>query len=132
MELLVFFVIIFSYLGLGFFLVWYLLHGDRGEKEPVSGLWAAFFYGVLAILLYRGMIGEGVNKKMAAIWALVLAIFYGVTDEYHQSFTQGREARIRDIGFDGIGATLGSTLVYNILPMMPKEVLKLAKEFQII
>lgn len=91
-----------------------------------------FFYGVLAILLYRGMIGEGINKKMAAIWALVLAIFYGVTDEYHQSFTQGREARIRDIGFDGIGATLGSTLVYNILPMMPKEVLKLAKEFQIL
>lgn len=91
-----------------------------------------FFYGVLAVLTYRGLIGEGVGKKKAAIWALMLAIFYGVTDEYHQSFVQGREARLRDIGFDGIGAAFGSTLVYNILPLMPKEILKLAKEFQII
>ena len=91
-----------------------------------------FVYFILAVLTYRGLIGEGVDKKKAAIFAFIIAVFYGLTDEYHQSFTQGRESRLRDVGFDGIGAAFGSVLVYNILPMMPKEVLKLAKEFQII
>ncbi len=91
-----------------------------------------FFYGVLAVLTYRGLIGEGVEKKKAATWACVIAIFYGITDEFHQSFTQGREARVRDIGFDGIGASLASYLVYKILPKMPKEVVKFAKDFNLI
>jgi len=65
-----------------------------------------FFYGVLAILFYRALVATGVKKDKALIWAVVYAILYGMTDEYHQSFTQGREARIRDIGFDGVGATV--------------------------
>lgn len=91
-----------------------------------------FFYGVLAVLTYRGLIGEGMNKKKAAILAFAIALFYGLSDEYHQSFTQGRESRLRDVGFDGVGSAFGSILVYNILPMMPSGVLKLAKEFQLI
>ncbi len=91
-----------------------------------------FFYGTLAVLVYRALIGEGVNHKKAAIWAILIAIFYGVTDEYHQSFTQGREARIRDIGFDAVGAALANYIIYKILPKMPKEVVKFAKDFQLI
>lgn len=91
-----------------------------------------FFYFILAILTYRGLIGDGMGKKKAATLAFIIAVLYGLSDEYHQSFTQGRESRFRDVGFDGIGAALGSVLVYNILPYMPESVLKLAKEFQII
>lgn len=88
------------------------------------------FYGIFSLLIYRGMIGEGMSKKKAIIWAICFATLYGATDEYHQSFTQGRESRVRDIGFDGIGAILSGYFIYNILPRMPKNVLKLAKDIQ--
>lgn len=66
-----------------------------------------FVYGVLAILTYRALLSEGVNKKRAFLIAVLIAIFYGATDEFHQSFTPGREPRIRDIFFDGAGAIIG-------------------------
>lgn len=67
----------------------------------------AFFFGILSILLYRAFRGYGASKKKAIIWAILLTVFYGATDELHQLFSQGREARLRDIGFDTIGGTLG-------------------------
>ena len=62
-------------------------------------------FGVLAVLIYRGLIGQGLSRKEATIWAVVTAFLYGATDEFHQMFTQGREARIRDVFIDGIGAS---------------------------
>ncbi len=70
-----------------------------------------FFYGVLAIFTYRALIGEGVNKKKALIWAALIAIFYGITDEIHQSFTYGREPRVRDVFFDSFGASVATVLL---------------------
>jgi len=89
-------------------------------------------FGALAVLIYRGLIGSGMNKKKAAIWAIILSTFYGATDEFHQMFTQGRESRIRDIFIDGIGAATFTFLVYKILPRMPKEVVQLATKLQLI
>lgn len=66
-----------------------------------------FFFGILAALLYRSLRSEGVSRKKAAIWAVVITMLYGASDELHQFFTQGREARLRDIGFDTIGGVLG-------------------------
>lgn len=67
----------------------------------------ALFFGILAILVYRALRGYGMSRKKAIFWAIAAAMFYGATDEFHQFFTQGREARLRDIGFDTIGGTLG-------------------------
>lgn len=71
-------------------------------------------FGALAILIYRGLVGNGVDKKKAAIWAVILSTFYGASDEFHQMFTQGREARIRDVFIDGIGASIFTFLTYII------------------
>ena len=94
-------------------------------------------FGALAILLYRAFVGEGMDRKKAAIWAIILSTFYGGTDEFHQLFTQGREARVRDVLIDGIGASVFTFLIYyilpkKILPKMPKEVVELARKFQLI
>ena len=67
----------------------------------------ALFFGILAILIYRALVAYGVSKDKAIIWAIMITMFYGATDELHQLFTQGREARFKDIGFDTIGGTLG-------------------------
>lgn len=79
-------------------------------------------FGFLALLIYRGLIGEGMKKKKAAIWAIVLATFYGATDEYHQMFTQGREARVRDIFVDGIGSAAFVYILYSLLPKFPRTI----------
>lgn len=64
-------------------------------------------YGVLAILLYRALINSGIEKKRAIIYSVLVAMFYGLTDEFHQSFTPSREPRIRDVVIDTLGAILG-------------------------
>jgi len=88
-------------------------------------------FGALAILIYRALVGEGMNRKKAAIWAVVLSTFYGGTDEFHQMFTQGREARVRDVFIDGIGASIFTYLTYRILPKMPKYIVNLARNLGI-
>ena len=51
---------------------------------------------------------------MKAVWALALSIGYGITDEFHQSFTPGRTPDVRDLVADGIGAAIGILAVLAI------------------
>ncbi|HET7098702.1 MAG TPA: VanZ family protein [Patescibacteria group bacterium] len=88
-------------------------------------------FGFLAILIYRGLVGNGISKTKALVWAIILSTFYGATDEFHQMFTQGRESRIRDVFIDGIGASIFTYIIYKVLPMMPKEVTMIAKKAHI-
>ncbi len=69
-----------------------------------------FEYAVLAVLLYRAMLNSNVEKEKAFIFAILIAGLYGLSDEFHQSFTPGREPRIRDVFIDTIGATVGTTI----------------------
>lgn len=73
------------------------------------------FFGFLSFLTYRALRASGVEKLKSLIYAILFAIFYGATDEFHQSFTQGREARIRDIGFDSLGSIIITTSVHKLL-----------------
>lgn len=81
-----------------------------------------FFFGFLALLFYRALRGEGLSAKQSAMWATIFTIFYGISDEFHQMFTQGREAKVRDMIFDGIGAFVMTHLIYWFLPKFPKKV----------
>jgi len=67
-------------------------------------------FGVLAVLIYRGLINTGIDKKKAIIWSIALSTLYGASDEFHQMFVQGREARIRDVFIDGMGAMISMLL----------------------
>ena len=46
--------------------------------------------------------------------AAALALAYGLTDEYHQTFVPGRAATLKDIIVDGIGA-FSAALVLHLL-----------------
>ncbi len=78
-------------------------------------------FGALAVLIYRALVGQGLSRQKAGIWAVISAFFYGATDEFHQMFTQGREARVRDVFIDGIGAGVVIYLIYRFLPRLPKK-----------
>ncbi|MFZ5933134.1 MAG: VanZ family protein [Patescibacteria group bacterium] len=88
-------------------------------------------YGIFAILLYRALKNSGVEKKNAGLIAILLAVIYGATDEYHQSFTPGREPRVRDIFFDTIGSVLAIYYLWNLLPKAPQRLKTWARRLQI-
>lgn len=89
-------------------------------------------YGILAVLIYRALVAGGVPKKKAIFWAFFIATAYGGTDEIHQHFTQGRESRLRDVGFDGFGAAAMLFFSTRILPKLPKEFVDFGKRLEII
>jgi VanZ family protein len=88
-------------------------------------------FGALAILIYRGLRMNKVDRKKAAIWAVILATFYGGIDEFHQMFTQGREARVRDVFIDCGGATLVILVAYCLPPKLSKKMYALIEKFDL-
>lgn len=89
-------------------------------------------YGILTVLIYRALVAGGTSKKKAVILAIIISTLYGGTDEIHQHFTQGRESRLRDVGFDSLGSVIVMFLTIKVLPKMPKEVVELGKRLEII
>jgi VanZ family protein len=69
-------------------------------------------FGVLAVLIYRA-VSLHWPAAPAYIWVTALAatVVYGATDEFHQSFVQGRQASWMDVGYDAAGAVIGVLLM---------------------
>ena len=72
---------------------------------PDVSLHEAAYFG-LTLLLIRALAGgawTGVTRATLAL-AWVIAVVYGASDEFHQSFVPNRHAELRDLGADAIGA----------------------------
>jgi VanZ family protein len=80
-------------------------------------------YAILGVLIYRALKEENISRKEAVIYAIIIAAFYGFTDEFHQSFTPHRTTRLRDVIIDTLGAIAGILIVWKLLPKMPKKLL---------
>lgn len=78
-----------------------LTPGLPGFEEVVGHLTG---YGVLAGLIWWAL--RGTAMRYPATWALVAAVGYGITDEFHQSFVPGRTMSAADLLVDLIGASL--------------------------
>ena len=69
----------------------------------------AIVYAALGVLMVRALADarwRGVTAR-TVVAAVALAIVYGATDEYHQSFVEGRFADARDLLADAVGACTG-------------------------
>ena len=81
-------------------------------------------YAVLAALCYRALRRASPMKDRSILplilMATVMAVFYGASDEWHQSFVSSRTADIFDLLADligsGIGAIVYSRLVSHLKP----------------
>lgn len=91
-----------------------------------------FEYAIYATLMYRALKESGVEKKEAGVYSIILAVIYGMSDEFHQSFTPGRDPRLRDVVFDTIGASLAIYAIWKLLPKAPKKLKTWAKRLQLI
>jgi len=69
-------------------------------------------YGLFCFLVLRAMRGTFPEARTSsiALWALLIVVSYGASDEFHQSFSPHRDADILDLLADGGGATLVSAI----------------------
>lgn len=89
-------------------------------------------YSILGVLIYRALKEESISKKEAVIYAIIIAAFYGFTDEFHQSFTPHRTTRLRDVIIDTIGATAGVLTIWKLLPKAPKKLTNWAAKLDLL
>ncbi len=54
-------------------------------------------------------------KHYAPFFAILIGIFYGITDEVHQSFVPGRSANTLDLFANGIGLALAQAIFWIIV-----------------
>lgn len=69
-------------------------------------------FGIFGLLLGRALRRSGfkwTSRKVLFI-VLVCSFFYGLSDEYHQSFVPGRNSSFIDVLADTVGGFLGGLL----------------------
>lgn len=70
-------------------------------------------YALLYVLVFRA-VHEGLTVRLRwdGHWLpFLITVFYGASDEYHQSFVSGRDASVVDLLSDAVGAVVGIWLV---------------------
>ena len=60
-------------------------------------------YGILTALLFGALRIHIRNKGYVLLAAALVAILYGISDEWHQTFVPGREGTLRDVAIDALG-----------------------------
>lgn len=88
-------------------------------------------YGIFATLVYRALINSNITKNKSMWMSVLIAFLYGLTDEFHQSFTPGRGPKFTDVLIDTSGATLFVYGIVNNAKKMPKVVNQLLSRFKL-
>ena len=78
-------------------------------------------YAILTFLLLRVFSTQGpmtrdscrsgLTSKILML-AIIFALFYALTDEYHQTFVFGRQGTLKDVGIDSIGILIMGLIWY--------------------
>lgn len=92
------------------------LHSGLEYDYPLRKLAHMIEYAILFLLSRRAFQGTWAPApgKPSRAWdaaALVFAVFYAMSDEYHQSFVAGRSGQWADVGIDAIGTVLAALAV---------------------
>jgi VanZ family protein len=100
----------------------FLASGTPGSDLPKFGLFDVFVkkgghmlgYALLTASFFHALNQGKKITKLQIFVALLLAILYATTDEFHQFFTPGRSSSIIDVGIDSIGCLAGIIASYFI------------------
>ena len=86
--------------------------GLSQELTSIAGHFTV--YGVLAVLVWwaLGLARLSPGRRLAL--AFLVAILYGLSDEWHQSYVPGRDASLFDIVIDAIGAGTGLAIARRL------------------
>jgi VanZ family protein len=96
--------------------IFYLSSDKRGQVSDVQAINFLFFkvlhviwYSILYFLLFRAFYSlqnKSMTLKQKMLFAFLIAVFYGATDEIHQTFVPGREGTVRDACIDALGISI--------------------------
>lgn len=76
-------------------------------------------------LLYFNMLRLYISNKKALIYSIILSFIYASTDEFHQTFVEGRAGRFTDVLIDTSGAFTGSIIVFIIMKIKERKKAKI-------
>lgn len=68
----------------------------------------------LLFLLIRFALRKHIELKKATLGAVLLAVLYAASDEWHQSFVPGRSACIEDVLLDSVGIVATAFLIITL------------------
>jgi VanZ family protein len=72
-------------------------------------------YAFLFFLFYRAFQSlKYIKNNNGGIYAFCIAIFYSLTDEFHQLYIPTRQGRLRDILFDVVGMLVMYTVIKRV------------------
>ena len=72
-------------------------------------------YGILTALLFSALRIHIRPRGRVLLTAMLVAVLYAFSDEWHQTFVPGREGTLRDVGIDALGA-VGMSMWLRIKP----------------
>ena len=90
---------------------------DTSIVNGIKKIGHGVIFGVLAGLYLWTFKGKRtLAETNISVFALsfILTVLYAVTDEYHQTFTPGRHAAVRDVVIDAAGAIICLGTLYLI------------------
>ena len=61
---------------------------------------------------------------LRAIAALLICLIYGATDEFHQTFVDGRSGEVRDVLVDTLGALIAIVLIWIVIRCISGRLMK--------
>ena len=92
------------------------------SRLPYFGRWDVLLkktahgigYAMLA-LAYFSALPRSLSPGYRWVTALMMAVLFALSDEFHQSFVDGRTSTLRDVGIDALGAALAlsARLLYS-------------------
>lgn len=104
-KAIIFWFITIGYMGIIFYLSSRNFHLPELPDNSDKFIHVCIYFP-LAFLFYLSLNRSGI-KRYVFLAAVILTVFYGVTDEFHQSFVPGRDSSIGDAFADFVGALLG-------------------------
>lgn len=72
-------------------------------------------YALLGALIAGGGVARGWRPRWSAALAIAVTAAYGLIDEWHQSFTPGRDASVGDLLADATGGTIGALAIATLM-----------------
>jgi len=67
-------------------------------------------YFILTVLFFSAL-SQSRKYDKALLFSAILAFFYGISDEWHQTFVFGREGKVRDVAIDLAGIILALSFI---------------------
>lgn len=86
--------------------------GDMDTHHFIRKAAHFFAYMLLGVLLLHALRPSFLK---GAVIAVIISVFYAVTDEIHQLFVPGRGGELRDVLIDGLGAATGVIFYLAVL-----------------